>query len=222
VLPRKEVIQPQLPLRLPCSRGSPCRHEAWTISSSSLFDAKSRIEQTALSRVPRTHSRHEGVVASCHNIEPPEIGIPESARVVKPSTTYALRFEHRSKLVDISVVLLHELQIEPSRRVARRPALCIEIAPRIRETLLAAREGRSLRQDIDRGLQDPTPSGSALSVAPRSSSQSRDQDSENLQPSRIRLPETDSPMKTADGRIVRCSMEICPSAKSAGLEELGV
>jgi hypothetical protein len=34
VLPRKEVIQPQLPLRLPCSRGSPCRHEAWTISSS--------------------------------------------------------------------------------------------------------------------------------------------------------------------------------------------
>jgi hypothetical protein len=34
VLPRKEVIQPQLPLRLPCSCGSPCRHGAWTISSS--------------------------------------------------------------------------------------------------------------------------------------------------------------------------------------------
>jgi hypothetical protein len=31
---RKEVIQPHLPVRLPCSRGSPCRHEAWTISSS--------------------------------------------------------------------------------------------------------------------------------------------------------------------------------------------
>ncbi len=33
-LPRKEVIQPQLPLRLPCSRWSLCRHKAWTISSS--------------------------------------------------------------------------------------------------------------------------------------------------------------------------------------------
>jgi hypothetical protein len=222
VLPRKEVIQPQLPLRLPCSRGSPCRHEARTISSSSLLDAKSRIEQTALSRVPRTHSRHEGIVAGRHNVEPPEIRIPESARVVKPSTTNALRFEHRSKLLDISVVLLHELQIEPGRRVARRPALRIEVAPRIRETLFAAREGWSLCQDVDRGLQDPKPSGSALSVAPRSSSQSCDQDSENLQPPQVGLPETDSPMTTADGCIVCCSMEICPSAKSAGLEELGV
>src|SRR5438270_13024376 len=34
---RKEVIQPHLPVRLPCSRGSPCRHEAWTISSSWLL-----------------------------------------------------------------------------------------------------------------------------------------------------------------------------------------
>src|SRR2546426_427708 len=32
---RKEVIQPHLPVRLPCSRWSPCRQEAWTISSSS-------------------------------------------------------------------------------------------------------------------------------------------------------------------------------------------
>lgn len=50
VLPRKEVIQPQLPLRLPCSRCSPCRHEAWTISSSSLPSAKSGLKQTALPR----------------------------------------------------------------------------------------------------------------------------------------------------------------------------
>jgi len=42
VLPRKEVIQPQLPLRLTCSRGSPCRHEAWTISSSWLLDYPKR------------------------------------------------------------------------------------------------------------------------------------------------------------------------------------
>jgi len=28
------VIQPHLPVRLPCSRVPPCRHEAWTISSS--------------------------------------------------------------------------------------------------------------------------------------------------------------------------------------------
>jgi len=34
VLLRKEVIQPHLPVRLPCSGHSPCRHEAWTISSS--------------------------------------------------------------------------------------------------------------------------------------------------------------------------------------------
>jgi hypothetical protein len=33
-LPRKEVIQPHLPVRLPCSRNSPCRHGARTISSS--------------------------------------------------------------------------------------------------------------------------------------------------------------------------------------------
>ncbi len=33
-LPRKEVIQPHVPVRLPCSRVSPCRHEARTISSS--------------------------------------------------------------------------------------------------------------------------------------------------------------------------------------------
>src|SRR5258708_39390508 len=36
---RKEVIQPHLPVRLPCSRRSPCRHEAWTISSSWLQQA---------------------------------------------------------------------------------------------------------------------------------------------------------------------------------------
>jgi hypothetical protein len=73
VLPRKEVIQPQLPLRLPCSRGSSCRHEAWTISSSSLLDAKPRFEQTALPRVPRTDSCCEGTMAGSYNIEPPEI-----------------------------------------------------------------------------------------------------------------------------------------------------
>ena len=33
LLLRKEVIQPHLPVRLPCSGDSPCRHEAWTISS---------------------------------------------------------------------------------------------------------------------------------------------------------------------------------------------
>jgi hypothetical protein len=32
-IPRKEVIQPHLPVRLPCSRWSPRRREAWTISS---------------------------------------------------------------------------------------------------------------------------------------------------------------------------------------------
>ena len=52
VLPRKEVIQPQLPLRLPCSRGSPCRHGAWTISSSSLLEAMLHFERTSL---PRYH-----------------------------------------------------------------------------------------------------------------------------------------------------------------------
>ena len=31
---RKEVIQPHLPVRLPCSRDSPCRHGARTVSSS--------------------------------------------------------------------------------------------------------------------------------------------------------------------------------------------
>jgi hypothetical protein len=44
---RKEVIQPQVPLRLPCSCGSLCRHRAWTISSSfaapfPFVDAKNR------------------------------------------------------------------------------------------------------------------------------------------------------------------------------------
>src|SRR5207249_9525561 len=34
VLLRKEVIQPHVPVRLPCSCGSPCRHGARTISSS--------------------------------------------------------------------------------------------------------------------------------------------------------------------------------------------
>jgi hypothetical protein len=54
VLPRKEVIQPQLPLRLPCSRGSPCRHEAWTISSSWSLDLpKTGHQQTALPWMPR-------------------------------------------------------------------------------------------------------------------------------------------------------------------------
>jgi hypothetical protein len=96
VLPRKEVIQPQLPLRLPCSRGSPCRHGAWTISSSSLLDAKPRIEQTSLPRVPRTHARHKGFMARCQNIEPPEIWIYQAARVMNPTTIYAFRHEHRS------------------------------------------------------------------------------------------------------------------------------
>jgi hypothetical protein len=63
VLPRKEVIQPQLPLRLPCSRRPPCRHGAWTISSSSPLSAEPGFEQTALPRVPRTswwpeHQKH--------------------------------------------------------------------------------------------------------------------------------------------------------------------
>ncbi len=113
VLPRKEVIQPQLPLRLPCSRGSPCRHEAWTISSSSLPDAESGFEQTALPRVPRANPRREGALADGRNIEPPEIWISEPARVVQSSTTYALQLEDVSQLVKIGMVLLHELNVEP-------------------------------------------------------------------------------------------------------------
>jgi hypothetical protein len=84
VLPRKEVIQPQLPLRLPCSHGSPCRHGVWTISSSSLPDAKPRIEQTSLPRVPRhpwpEHQKHwsRGArrVVSEGSTEPPGWAIP--------------------------------------------------------------------------------------------------------------------------------------------------
>jgi len=96
VLPRKEVIQPRLPLRLPCSRGSPCRHEAWTISSSSLLEAKLRVEQTSLPRVPRTHTCRESFVARCQNVKPPEIWIYSAARVMDPTTIYAFRHEHRS------------------------------------------------------------------------------------------------------------------------------
>jgi hypothetical protein len=69
VLPRKEVIQPQLPLRLPCSRGSPCRHGAWTISSSSLLGAKTRFEQTSLPRVPQ----HRGPSTRSTGLE--ELGV---------------------------------------------------------------------------------------------------------------------------------------------------
>jgi hypothetical protein len=89
VLPRKEVIQPQLPLRLPCSRRPPCRHGAWTISSSSLLETKPLIEQTSLPRVPRTHACRESFVTGCQNIEPPEIWIYLTARVMNPTTIYA-------------------------------------------------------------------------------------------------------------------------------------
>jgi hypothetical protein len=48
---RKEVIQPHLPVRLPCSCHSPCRHGARTISSSCI----DRRRRTSLSR--RTGAR---------------------------------------------------------------------------------------------------------------------------------------------------------------------
>jgi hypothetical protein len=133
VLPRKEVIQPQLPLRLPCSRGSPCRHEAWTISSSSLLEAKPRVEQTALPRVPRTHQCREGPVTGCQNVEPPEIGIYLATRIVNPTTVNSFRHQNCSQLIDITVVLLNELEIEPRRWVAWHPTLRIKITPRISE-----------------------------------------------------------------------------------------
>jgi hypothetical protein len=85
-LPRKEVIQPQLPLRLPCSRYSPCRHGARTISSSSSLEAKPGLEQTALPRVPGTDLPGEGLVVVSRNVKPPEIGISSTARVVDPAT----------------------------------------------------------------------------------------------------------------------------------------
>jgi hypothetical protein len=44
---RKEVIQPHLPVRLPCSRNSPCRHEARTISSSCLAFAGASLDATS-------------------------------------------------------------------------------------------------------------------------------------------------------------------------------
>jgi hypothetical protein len=96
VLPRKEVIQPQLPLRLPCSRRSPCRHGAWTISSSSLLETKPRIEQTSLPRMPRTNAHRKGLMTGCQNIEPPEIWIYLAARVMNPTAIYAFRHEHCS------------------------------------------------------------------------------------------------------------------------------
>jgi len=102
VLPRKEVIQPQLPLRLPCSRGSPCRHEARTISSSSSLELGSNLEQTALPRVPRTNSRHEGPAPCRTHVEPPEIWISETAWIVKAAAADALRFENLSQHFYIS------------------------------------------------------------------------------------------------------------------------
>jgi hypothetical protein len=95
-LPRKEVIQPQLPLRLPCSRWPPCRHGARTISSSSLLEAKPVFEQTALPRMPRTHCPGEQLMMASRNIEPPEIGISAAARVVDATTADALRLKKRS------------------------------------------------------------------------------------------------------------------------------
>jgi hypothetical protein len=72
VLPRKEVIQPQLPLRLPCSRGSPCRHGAWTISSSWLSTTKTSGQQTALPWMPGSHAGYEIPLGASCNIEPPD------------------------------------------------------------------------------------------------------------------------------------------------------
>ena len=80
VLPRKEVIQPQLPLRLPCSRGSPCRHGAWTISSSWLPTPESGRQQTALPWMPRSHTDNEVPVRTSRNIEPPDRMIRSEAR----------------------------------------------------------------------------------------------------------------------------------------------
>ena len=76
VLPRKEVIQPQLPLRLPCSCGSPCRHEAWTISSSWLLDLpKAGFQQTALPWMPIL----SGDVKSRKSLQAPEALVARSS-----------------------------------------------------------------------------------------------------------------------------------------------
>jgi len=123
------VIQPQLPLRLPCSRWPPCRHGARTISSSSLPNANPGVEQTALSRVPRAHPHCKGPMVARRNIEPPEIGISLTARVVDAATADAFQREQISQLMDICVVLLHELDVEPCDRIAWRSSLRIEIAP---------------------------------------------------------------------------------------------
>src|SRR3984957_18758504 len=114
MLPRKEVIQPQLPLRLPCSRGSPCRHEAWTISSSwSLEAPKTGLQQTALPWMPRPHAVHEVPLRGSHNIEPTDRMICSAARTVQLPTGNPLMLEDCLQLGDICSVLLNELDVEP-------------------------------------------------------------------------------------------------------------
>jgi hypothetical protein len=80
---RKEVIQPHLPVRLPCSRWSPCRHGAWTISPS--WAAQSDSDLPALPWMPRTYERHEPLVTRCSHVEPPVVGVDAHARIVNPT-----------------------------------------------------------------------------------------------------------------------------------------
>ncbi len=61
-----------------------------------------------------------------------------------------------------------------------------------------------------------------LVIDPRSSFQSIQQHSQDRQPPDIGLSKTDGSMPDADGRIMCCSMEISPSTRNTGLEELGV
>jgi hypothetical protein len=123
------VIQPHLPVRLPCSRGSPCRHGAWTISPS--WSSTPGVEQAALPRMPRSDRLNELAVRARRDVEPPQLRIDQRTRIVELPASDPQPLEHRSKLGQVPMVLLHELDVPAGAGRLWHSAFGVEVATRV-------------------------------------------------------------------------------------------
>jgi hypothetical protein len=131
---------------------------------------------------------------------------------VQASTNDAFRHQHGPQIINISVILLHELHIEAGAKIARRSTLGVKIAAGIRQPFFAGRKGRPLRNYVRGGLEHPEGSIPTFSICPPLPSQPSNEKAKNCKPPLVGLTEANGVVQMTHSRIVSRSMEISPSA----------
>lgn len=85
----------------------------------------------SFSRMPRADPPDEVEMRGCGDVEAPVMGVHPDARIVEPPAADSQPQQRSSDASEISMVLLHKLDVEAGFWTGGKAALGIEVAPHV-------------------------------------------------------------------------------------------